>query len=101
MGAGELLPWSTGAELYALSAARGGPVAVLATASAPEGDGVFERWAEMALAHYRSLGVPARVLEVKTRQHASSCRSHRRHRRGQHDLLLGRRTRYTWPAPWR
>lgn len=64
-------PGRTEAELYALSAAREGPVAVLATASAPEGDGVLERWGEMALTHYRSLGVPARLLELKTRQDAS------------------------------
>ncbi|HKF15817.1 MAG TPA: Type 1 glutamine amidotransferase-like domain-containing protein [Candidatus Dormibacteraeota bacterium] len=71
MGAGEFLPWSNEAELYTLSAAREGPVAVLATASAPEGERVFERWGEMALTHYQSLGVPARLIELKTRQDAS------------------------------
>lgn len=43
---------------------------VLATASAPEGDGVFGRWNEMGLQHYGSLGLPTRVLPVRTREDA-------------------------------
>lgn len=72
LGSGEFLPWSSEAERYALGLdKREGSVAVLATASAPEGDQVFDRWGGMALAHYESLGVPARLIELKTRQDAS------------------------------
>lgn len=72
LGAGEFLPWSPEAERYVLSDARPGPVAVVPTASAPEGDGVFDRWAEMGLAHYRELGVDARLVGLKTRDQAFS-----------------------------
>jgi cyanophycinase len=37
------------------------------TASAPEGDDVFDRWAAMGMRHYASMGVPARVVPVKVR----------------------------------
>jgi cyanophycinase len=49
-------------------------VAVLATASAPEGEVVFGRWNEMAMAHYGSLGVPAQVVPVRNRQDAGMAR---------------------------
>ena len=45
---------------------------MLATASAPEGEVVFQRWNEMARAHYRSLGVRGEPLEVRTRADALS-----------------------------
>jgi cyanophycinase len=72
MGSGEFLPWSSEAERYALGLdRRERSVAVLATASAPEGDQVFDRWGRMALAHYESMEAPARLIGLKTRQDAS------------------------------
>ena len=71
LGAGEFLPWSGEAEREALSGAPAGPVAVLATASAPEGDAVFDRWGRMAREHYGELGLGARLVEVKTRDDAA------------------------------
>ena len=68
LGSGEFLPWSEEAERYATGPAPSGPVAVLPTASAPEGDEVFHRWGGMALAHYADMGLAARLVEVKTRE---------------------------------
>jgi cyanophycinase len=69
MGSGEFEPWSEAVERAALDGS-GGHVAVLPTASSAEGDAVFERWGAMALEHYASMGVPARVVEVRTREDA-------------------------------
>lgn len=72
MGSGEFQPWAGPAEIAAISVARGdGSVAILATASAPEGDAVFQRWNEQGLRHYESLRIPARVLEVRDREDAA------------------------------
>jgi cyanophycinase-like exopeptidase len=72
LGAGEFLPWSEEAERHVLGATlRSGPVAILPTASAPEGDAVFDRWAQMGLDHYAQLGLQARVVALKTRADAS------------------------------
>ncbi len=71
MGSGEFEPWVCETELEALGGATGdGTVVVLPTASASEGDGVFDRWSSMGLDHYRSMGVRADVLPVKVRQDA-------------------------------
>ena len=73
LGSGEFLPWSEEAERHALGlASRSGSVCVFPTASAPEGDAVFARWAGMAADHYGSLGLPARLLEVKVRGDADN-----------------------------
>jgi cyanophycinase-like exopeptidase len=69
LGSGEFEPWSEEAERAAVGEADP-TVAILPTASAPEGDAVFERWASMGLAHYRAMGWEARVLPVKTREDA-------------------------------
>lgn len=69
MGSGEFEPWSEEVERAALDG-RSGPVAVVPTASASEGDRVFDRWAQMGLAHYASMGIEARVVPVKTREDA-------------------------------
>lgn len=72
MGSGEFLPWSAEAERYALGpAARRGPVAIMATASAPEGDRIFDAWGAMGLAHFESLGLKVRLVQLKTRNDAS------------------------------
>ena len=72
LGAGEFLPWSEEAERQVLRLTRRtGPIAVLPTASAPEGDAVFDRWGRMGLDHYAQLGLEARVVPLKTRDDAS------------------------------
>ena len=53
-----------------LNRARPGPVLILPTASAPEGDEVFDRWGRMGLEHYGRLGVDAEVVPLKRRQDA-------------------------------
>jgi cyanophycinase len=67
LGSGEFEPWSTEVETIALAGAVGdGSVAILPTASAAEGDHVFERWGQMGLDHYRDDGVSAAVVPIKT-----------------------------------
>ena len=71
LGSGEFEPWSTEVETIALADAVGdGSVAILPTASASEGDHVFERWGRMGLDHYRDDGVHAAVVPVKQREDA-------------------------------
>lgn len=71
LGAGEFEPWSEVVDRWVLERADGdGTVLILPTASAPEGDDVFEDWARKGLEHYGSLGVPAEVLPLKSREDA-------------------------------
>jgi cyanophycinase len=71
LGSGEFEPWSAEVEARALEGAVGdGSVAILPTASASEGDHVFDRWGQMGLDHYAATGVPAAVIPVKTREDA-------------------------------
>lgn len=71
LGSGEFEPWVGPTELLALSGAGGdGTAVVVATASAPEGEATFERWNEMGVTHFSSLGVPVRALPVRNRQDA-------------------------------
>lgn len=69
MGSGEFEPWSEEVEREALRG-RPGVVAILPTASAPEGDRVFDRWVTMGLEHYAAMGVEARVVPVRRREDA-------------------------------
>ncbi len=69
MGSGEFEPWSREIESAAFDG-RAGHVAVLPTASSTEGDDVFGRWGRMALEHYASSGIEARLVPVKTREDA-------------------------------
>lgn len=69
MGSGEFEPWSDEIEAAALDG-RTGPVAVLPTASSTEGEDVFGRWGRMALEHYATAGIDARLVPVKTREDA-------------------------------
>jgi cyanophycinase len=73
MGSGEFEPWAAEVDRWLLEHARrgSGRVLVLPTASAPEGDEVFDGWAERGLAHYESIGASARVLGLKTREDAA------------------------------
>jgi cyanophycinase len=69
LGSGEFEPWTEEVERAAVGGADP-RVVVLPTASAPEGDAVFERWGRMGLEHYAAMGWPATVLPVKTREDA-------------------------------
>jgi len=75
LGAGEFEPWSETIDRWAVERAaaageRDGAVVVLPTASAPEGDETFDAWASKGCEHFSSLGIPARVLQLKTRADA-------------------------------
>jgi cyanophycinase len=71
LGSGEFMPWAADAERFVLSSATGdGSVAVLATASAKEGNTVFERWERQGLAHFSSIGIRAQALSVRRREDA-------------------------------
>ena len=70
LGSGEFLPWAEEVGRWMLERARPGPVLILPTASAPEGDEVFDRWGRRGLEHYRRLGVDAEVVPLKTRDDA-------------------------------
>lgn len=74
LGSGEFEPWTEPIDRALLSDAGpsgSGTVLVLPTASAHEGDGVFERWAAQGLAHYRALGVSVEVGDLRERPDAS------------------------------
>ena len=72
LGSGEFEPWSAEVDRWLLGRSRTGGerVLVLPTASAPEGDEVFGRWASMGLAHYDGLGIAAEVVPIRTREDA-------------------------------
>jgi cyanophycinase len=71
LGSGEFEPWTGEVDRWLLERATGsGTVLILPTASAPEGDEVFDRWGSMGLTHYEELGIPAEVLPLKTRDDA-------------------------------
>lgn len=72
LGSGEFEPWALEVDraLLAGVAEEARRVLVLPTASAPEGEAVFEAWAEKALGHYGALGVSADVVPLKTRADA-------------------------------
>ena len=69
MGSGEFEPWTEEVERASLEG-RPDSVAIVPTASAPEGDAVFDRWANMGLEHYAAFGVDACVVPLKTREDA-------------------------------
>ncbi len=71
LGAGEFEPWSEVVDRWVLERADGdGRVLVVPTASAPEGDEVFEEWARKGLEHFEGLDVPVEVVPIKTREDA-------------------------------
>lgn len=71
-GSGEFTPWSEEVDRYALDRATtgDGSVVIVPAASAPEGNDVFDDWARKGVAHYESMGVPARVSALKHRADA-------------------------------
>ena len=71
LGSREFGDWHDGVDRWLLDRSGGdGSVVVAPTASAPEGDATFDRWATLGLEHYARLGVKASVLPVKTREDA-------------------------------
>jgi cyanophycinase len=72
LGSGEFDPWSASVDRWLVGrpASPGGPVLIFPTASAAEGDDVFDMWASKGLAHYRGLGLDAHVVPLKTREDA-------------------------------
>jgi len=72
-GSGEFLPWAGPVDTWLVESSphRDGRVLVVPTASAPEGDTVFERWAAMGAEHYRRLGAAPEVVPIKVREDAA------------------------------
>jgi len=71
LGSGEFESWTHEPERRLLGGAVGdGSVAILPTASATEGDAVFDRWTRMGLEHYAEAGVPAELVPVKRHEDA-------------------------------
>jgi cyanophycinase len=71
-GSGEFEPWAEEPDRWLLDHATSGNGSVLVapTASAPEGDDVFDRWGEMGVRHYERIGAAATVLPLKRREDA-------------------------------
>ena len=75
LGSGEFQPWSESADRWLLERADGdGRVLILPTAAAPEGDEVYLGWASMGLSHFSDLKIPSEVVELRTREDASTPR---------------------------
>jgi cyanophycinase len=72
LGSGEFQPWTQEVDAWLFERATGKGVLILPTASAPEGDAVFDRWGRMGLEHYAAADVPARLVPLKTRDDASN-----------------------------
>ena len=71
LGSGEFEPWSADVDRRLLADATGdGRVLILPTASAKEGDTIFDGWGSMGLKHFDSIGIPAEVVPIKTREDA-------------------------------
>ena len=73
VGAGEFLPAMLEFDRALLAATgRERPrVAILPTASWPDGEDVFQRWAEMGVAHFTSLGAEVEPVLVRNRADAA------------------------------
>jgi len=69
LGAGEFEDWHTDVDRSLLEG-RSGPVLVFATASAPEGDEVYQSWVDKGLAHYAAAGIDAVAPWLRTREDA-------------------------------
>jgi cyanophycinase len=71
LGSGEFEPWSEVVDGWALGRAVGdGRVLILPTASAPDGDVVFEEWAAKGLEHFGRQGTPVELVPLRTREDA-------------------------------
>ncbi len=73
IGSGEFLAPIEPLDRELLARLNGTPrVVVLPTASAPDGPGVPEHWAQMGIKHFARLGVPAEAVMLLTREDAES-----------------------------
>jgi cyanophycinase len=71
LGAGEFEEWHGDLDRWLLERAAGdGRVLILPTASAKEGDDVFDGWASKGVAHYERSGIPVEVVPLKAREDA-------------------------------
>lgn len=72
VGAGEFLPGMAAFDRDVLaSIGRARPrVAILPTASAPDGEAVFRRWADMGVDHFAALGAEVEPVLVRSREDA-------------------------------
>jgi cyanophycinase len=72
IGSGEFLPAMAGidAELLAATGRSRPRVAILPTASAPDGEQAFLRWAEMGVEHFGGLGADVEAVLVHDRSEA-------------------------------
>jgi cyanophycinase len=72
LGSGEFDPWSAPIARWLLGRSRNpdGVALVCPTASAHEGEESFSSWGGKGLEHFASLGVPAEVLPLRTRDDA-------------------------------
>jgi cyanophycinase len=72
VGAGEFLPVMADLDARLLEATGRGRarVAVLPTASFPDGEDVFQRWAAMGVEHFAALGAEVEPVLVRTRAEA-------------------------------
>jgi cyanophycinase len=71
LGSGEFEPWTDEVDRWLLGRADGdGTVLIAPTASAAEGDDVFDMWAGKGLEHFRTAGIPAEVVPLKVRDDA-------------------------------
>jgi cyanophycinase len=69
LGSGEFQTWHDDVDKDLL-ADRAGYVLVIATASAPEGEDVYQGWREQGLAHYARLGIDAVAPDLRVRTDA-------------------------------
>ena len=73
VGAGEYLPEILPVDKKLLERVNGSPrVVVLPTASAPDGEGVPQRWARMGVEHFAQLGVAAEPIMLLNRADAEN-----------------------------
>jgi cyanophycinase len=72
VGAGEFLPGMAAFDRHLLEAiGRARPrVVILPTASAPDGEGVFRRWADLGAEHFSALGAEVEPLLIRDREEA-------------------------------
>jgi cyanophycinase len=72
LGSGEFEPWTVEMDHWLMNRAGGdGTVLIAPTASAPEGDAVFDRWGRKGIDHFAERGTNATVLPLKTREDAA------------------------------
>lgn len=69
-GSGEYTPMMDIVDRYLLEAYGGGPVVLIATSCAQEGESVMARWEHMGVAHFARLGVEAQPLRIVDREDA-------------------------------